>query len=286
MKLVNFRITFLAFFLVTLFALNFSIVFISQSAEIQSKELIKLQTRSKVTQKFILIKPNNPTASVVLFEGGSGILKLGSAFGKPTINQKNTSGIISHRDEFAKHNIMAAVVDTPSDHKSKKGMTPEFRISQDHIKDIEAIITKMKKEADVPVWLVGLSRGCFSALIGSEQLKNMVEGVIILSCPTVYPEKAKIYKTHPNAILNMELDKVTAPVQIIYHEKDECKWCPPANAKNIKEALVNSEAVQLKFLSGGKSPKTKCKARSAHSFYGIEEELIASIAQFIESHSK
>jgi hypothetical protein len=101
MKLVNFRITFLGFFLVTLITLNFSIVSISQSAKIQSKELIKLQTRSKVTQKFILIKPNNPTASVVLFEGGSGILKLGSAFGKPTINQKNTSGIISHRAEFA-----------------------------------------------------------------------------------------------------------------------------------------------------------------------------------------
>ena len=113
----------------------------------------------------------------------------------------------------------------------------------------------MKKEADVPIWLVGFSRGCFSAIYGCLQVKDGIEGIAILGCPTVYPKKAKIHKTHPNAILNMELSKVSVPVQIIYHEKDACKWCPPTNANKIKGALVNSTSVDLKYLSGGKSPK-------------------------------
>ena len=42
--------------------------------------LIEINTRTGVTQKFILIKPSNPKASVILFAGGHGILGLSSAY--------------------------------------------------------------------------------------------------------------------------------------------------------------------------------------------------------------
>lgn len=37
-----------------------------------SYELVKVDSRSGVTQKFILIKPDDPVASVILFAGGGG----------------------------------------------------------------------------------------------------------------------------------------------------------------------------------------------------------------------
>ena len=38
--------------------------------------LVTLDTRPSVTQKFILIKPDQPVASVILFAGGNGVLNL------------------------------------------------------------------------------------------------------------------------------------------------------------------------------------------------------------------
>jgi len=83
-------------------AINAAVPFTSDSAEIQSNELVKLETRPGVTQKFVLIKPENPVASVILFSGGTGKLVLRSVFGKPTI-KNDTNFLVRTRKDFAKH---------------------------------------------------------------------------------------------------------------------------------------------------------------------------------------
>ena len=50
-------------------------------------ELINLETRDGVEQKFIWIKPDAAKASVILFAGGKGTLGLSSAFAMPSINR-------------------------------------------------------------------------------------------------------------------------------------------------------------------------------------------------------
>ena len=58
-----------------------------------------------------------------------------------------------------------AVIDAPSDHQD--GMNAIFRMSGGHAADIGTVAAWLKKEAGVPVWLVGTSMGTFSAAGGA-----------------------------------------------------------------------------------------------------------------------
>jgi len=92
-------------------------------AKIQSNKLVKIETREGVNQSFILIKPVDPVASVILFEGGNGKINLGSDFDKPTIEKKHQTLLLRNREDFAKYGLMVAVIDAPSDmKKQKRGM--------------------------------------------------------------------------------------------------------------------------------------------------------------------
>ena len=85
----------------------------------------------------------------------------------------------------------------------------------------------------------------------------------------------------------MSLNMVKVPTLIIAHKDDKCRGTPPSDALKIKKELANSPLVEVKYFIGGKAPMSKpCQALSAHGFYGIEEQVIAAIADFIKSYSK
>ena len=103
--------------------------FLLVTSSLHAEERIKLETRAGVEQRFILIKPEKPVASVILFAGGKGALKLSSLFGSPTINWGKNNFLVRTRDIFAKHGFIVSVVDAPSDKKTKKGMLGSFLFS-------------------------------------------------------------------------------------------------------------------------------------------------------------
>ena len=56
------------------------------------------------------------------------------------------------------------------------------------------------------------------------------------------------------------------------------------DAPKIKEGLVNSKKVEIRYFTGGKTPLSDpCEALSEHGFYGIEEQVVSAIADFIKS---
>ena len=85
----------------------------------------------------------------------------------------------------------------------------------------------------------------------------------------------------------MDLHKITVPALIIAHKEDKCDLTPPSGAPKIKEAIVNSQKVEVMYFSGGKRPLSEpCRPKSPHGFYGIEEQVIIAIADFIKANSK
>lgn len=89
-------------------------------AQVQASEIISLKTRPGVTQTFILIKTDHPVASVILFAGGHGNLKLSSVSGIPSIGWGKNNFLVRTRNKFAEYGFMMAVVDAPFDKKGKK----------------------------------------------------------------------------------------------------------------------------------------------------------------------
>jgi hypothetical protein len=123
----------------------------------ESASIVSIPTPRGVQQPFILIKPDHAIASVILFAGGNGVLRLNRvpppAVGAHALVNENL--LVRSREKFAGHGFMVAVIDVPSDHQD--GMTPVIRVSKDHTIDIGAVADYLKGQADVPVWLVGTS---------------------------------------------------------------------------------------------------------------------------------
>lgn len=268
----------------------------SNSAEIQSSELVELETRSGVTQKFILIKPEKPVASVILFAGGKGNIKAGSLFGQVSINWGRNIFVVRTRKEFAEQGLMVAVIDAPSDRKQGWCLNSwpnwpdkkeQFRMSSDHAQDIKAVALYLKKESNIPVWLVGTSWGTVSATNGAIRIEEGIYGLVLTSSVTRCRDKWRMKKIHPNVILDMELNRITVPTLIVSHKDDKCEVTPPEDAPKIKKGLVNSKDVEVMYFAGGKRAiENKCWGLSAHGFYGIEDEVVSAIADFIKSNSK
>ena len=95
-----------------------------------------------------------------------------------------------------------------------------------------------------------------------------------------------MHKTHPNGVLDLGLDKIKVPTLIISHQNDKCDVTPASGALEVKAALTNSAKVKIGYFTGGKGESGEpCSPLSASGFYGIEDEVISVIAEFIKANS-
>jgi pimeloyl-ACP methyl ester carboxylesterase len=247
----------------------------------QEASLVSVQTPRGAKQAFILIKPKNPTASIVLFAGGLGKLGLKSA---TTMDWGRLNFLVRVRDEFAAQGFIVAVVDAPSD-RAQKGMPGSFRMTSEHTHDIGAVVDYVKKQANLPVWLVGTSLGTFSSANGAIAHKN-VDGLVLTSTITRTLPNWPIKGSHPEAVLSMPLARVTVPALIVSHKNDGCEVTPAADGQKLAKRLSKSRKVEVAIVEGGKPPESDnpCEAMTQHGFLGIESEVVARIAAFIKAN--
>ena len=250
-------------------------------ADAASSTLVSVQTPRGAKQAFILIKPDKPVASVILFAGGHGALGLRSA---STMQWGALNFLVRTRDKFATQNLMVAVVDAPSDRQ--KGMNAIFRMGGEHAGDIGAVAAYLKGQANVPVWLVGTSMGTFSAAGGAIAAKG-IDGLVLTSTITRSKPEWKIARSHPDGVASMALARVAVPTFILSHRRDGCDITPAADAPKLTHRLTAAKPVAAALLDGGSPPKSDpCEAMAQHGFLGIEGEAVNKIASFVKAHSK
>jgi pimeloyl-ACP methyl ester carboxylesterase len=243
--------------------------------------LVSIQTSRGATQSFILIKPEKPLASVILFAGGHGALGLKSA---SAMQWGAGNFLVRSRETFAAHNFMVAVIDAPSDQQG--GMNAIFRMSRAHADDIGAVAAYLKKQASVPVWLVGTSMGTFSAAGGAIGAKG-IDGLVLTSTITRAKPEWKIAKSYPDSVASMALHEITVPTLIVSHQKDRCAVTPAVDAPKLRTRLTKARTVAISVLDGGDPPQSEpCEAKSQHGFLGIETTAVDTIARYIKNHNE
>lgn len=262
--------------------------YISQPTGLIAKNtLIELETRryknGSATQKFIFIKSENPVASVILFEGGRGLLELTETDGKPHPTLNKFGFLARNRELIAKHNLNVALIDSPSD--LPQGLLQINRVNDRHVMDIKAVIKYLKNESNVPVWLMAMSNSPLSAVTVATNSKEEIAGIIFASIRTYFPFKWKIHKKFPNGLVDLA-DKIEVPTLFVHHKYDKCKNHSPFKVKEVKEAMINCPKVDLLYFQGGKFPQEPdCWPRSPHGFFGIEDQVIENVAGFIKENS-
>jgi pimeloyl-ACP methyl ester carboxylesterase len=251
------------------------------AAHAQNASLVSVVTPRGAKQAFMLIRPEKPAASVILFAGGHGALGLK---GTASMRWGRQNFLVRMRNAFAAHNLMVAVIDAPSDRQG--GMNAIFRMSQAHAGDIGAVAAYLKKQAPVPVWLVGTSMGTFSAAGGAIGAKD-IDGLVLTSTITRAKSNWKIAGSHPHGVGSMPLQRITVPTLIVSHTKDGCDVTPAADASKLRARLAHAKPVEAVLLSGGDPPRSApCEAMSQHGFLGIEGKAVDAIAGFILANGK
>ncbi|MET0012632.1 MAG: hypothetical protein ABW088_03155 [Sedimenticola sp.] len=254
---------------------------VKEGAGLEEK-VITVSGRENTTIKFAYKKHANPIAHIVAFPGGKGLKGIkdgmfGIHFGN---YDKWKSFTIKTRKTFHSNGFSVAVVETPSD--KKNGGLGGFRESEEHKQDIAAIIAHMKKDADVPVWLLGHSRGTVAAASQTINLgKDVVQGVV-LSASIAAGRPVDTY------VPDMPLDRVYVPALVMSAENDLCdEWTPKEAAKIIGEKLVNSPNAKVHYFKGASHhprPQVVCKTNSAHSYGSAEYKAADLISGFIKEN--
>ncbi len=253
----------------------FFILTISLSFSTLAGKIISLDTNRGASQKFYLMKHKSAIASVILFVGGKGKLKLHK--GKRKLLKMNNF-LARSRMLFKRQKFNVAVIDAPTDQQGVEGMFHGFRATKDHAEDIALVVDYLKLKFNKPVWLVGTSRGTESVANAAIRLMNKIDGIILTASMTEENRKG-------TSLPEMKLKKIKVPVQVITHKEDACHVTTPRGSKNLIKKFSQSIKTELQVVSGGDEPISKpCKAKSAHGFLGIERKVVKLIAIFILSH--
>jgi pimeloyl-ACP methyl ester carboxylesterase len=254
---------------------SFTVLFgICYSAAAQvSQKVVDIPTRG-VTQRFVYLAPQSPKAYVILFAGGHGGLQI-QANGSFKWGEGNF--LVRTRHLFAESGLAVAVVDAPSDRQSSPYLSG-FRQKPEHVADIKAVIAWLRQQGNLPVWLVGTSRGTQSAAFIATQLARNDGGPdgLVLTSTMLSDNKGR-------PVPDMPLDRVAIPVLVVHHEQDGCKHCAYAGVPRLMEKLSATPKKELVTFRGGGNRGDPCEAYAYHGFNGLEKDVVARVARWIEA---
>lgn len=248
-----------------------SIFFTASQAVAENERYEEIASnRSGVIIPTWLITPDKPLASVVLFTGGNGNVRISDSGIEKTANF-----LIRSRYLFADAGFVVAVVDVPSDRNNLR----DFRSGKKHAKDIQSVIRYLRQQKNIPVWLIGTSRGAISAANGAVRLQQNGPDGIVLTATVNQTSNAGADSIH-----SIKLKKITLPVLLAHHKNDECYVSPYKGMKRVKKKLKNATRVELLSYEGGDNiAGNPCKAKTFHGFLGIESSVVNDIAAGIIS---
>lgn len=234
--------------------------------------VVDIPTRPGVTQRFILIVPEKPRATAILLAGGNGWLNLAP---DGSIGGLGGNFLVRSRGLFVEQRLAVAVLDAPSDRQDGMALNG-FRTSDEHVADLKALIAWLREELDLPVWLMGTSRGTESAAYVATQLPRAAGGPdgIMLSSSILQDQRGR-------PVTAMDLDRIQAPVLVVHHRDDDCRLCRFTSTPELMRKLSAAKRKDLLAFDGGISTGDPCGARAYHGYNGIERDVVAKISDWI-----
>jgi len=232
--------------------------------------LMDIPSRPGVTVRVLLVTPQRPVATLLLFAGGERPLAIteDGAFG-----WGGSSLLVRISPLLVEAGLTIAIVDLPSDKQTAP--LGNYRESAEHTEDIRAVITSLRGTSGLPLWLAGVSSGATSVLNGAVGLgKDHPDGV-------VFPSGAPLAGTFSG-----KLDEVRVPAVVMHKAADLCRPSDDAASAEFLARLKNSPKAEQFAVRGKASADDPCKPAPGHGLVGLERELASAIADWIKSFIK
>jgi alpha-beta hydrolase superfamily lysophospholipase len=237
-----------------------------------AQEVVPLSTRPGVTETYFLASaPKNPQAIAVLFPGSGGYIRIRMENGQPKFGGDNF--LVRVRADFVKRGVVAAIVDAPSDQQGGEGMGDDFRLGADHLTDISAVIADLKKRfPEIPVFLIGTSRGTVSAAGLGARFGPEVAGVVLTS--SLFSRAGS--SPSKQGLSRFDFATIKVPLLFVHHASDQCQFTQYADAQAL------SSKYPLISVVGGTTPKSgPCDPFAQHGFYGKESETVEEMVNWM-----
>jgi alpha/beta superfamily hydrolase len=239
-------------------------------------EEIKIETltpRPGVTLSMLVLRADRPLASVVLFAGGEGKLGGFQPNGNPVLGG---NFLVRSRSVFLSQGLTTVVMDAPSDRQDGKGLGG-FRQSSAHMQDISAVMRYLRRQAPVPVWLVGTSLGTASVAAAAIRIKEEPPDGIVLTSSIVEP-------SFQGGLPSQRLGEISIPALLVHHEKDECRHTLFKDVPPVVAAITRAPRTELiTFRDGGPPRGDPCGPWGYHGYPGIESRVVISVTDWIKA---
>ena len=238
---------------------------------VHAEERVSLPSRPGVETRFVYQAVAQPAAQVILFEGGNGIP-----------GGSNPGFLDTSRKFFSDQNISYAMFMPPSDHAGGLQDTRDtkhsnYRVSDDHTRDVEPIIAWLRQKSPVPIWLAGVSAGTISVGWLGTRVREPVDGLVFSSS----------ILRGMNRVGTLGLQNIHVPTLITHHKEDSCENNPPFMVQVFTKFLPNETKREIRlFEGGGVRGSDPCKQGTHHTYYGIEREVATAITMFIKDNSQ
>jgi len=247
------------------------------AAQAAPPRVVDVPTRPGVTERILYIAPDHPKAAAVLFSGGDG--NFWASPDGEVLRQKGNF-LVRARELFVEQGIAVAVLSPPSDRRNLIA----FRNTREHVEDVRAIIAWLRREAGVPVWLVGTSRGTQSAGYIATRLAPADGGADGLVLTSSVLRGSHNLQEPP--VTDMAVDRITIPVLVVHHRHDDCSVCPFPEAERLVSKLTAAPRKELIAVDGGETEGNPCEAFAHHGYNGIESEVVAKVAHWITAEKR
>ena len=241
-----------------------------------AQRVVDVPTRPGVIQRFLLLSPREPKATVILFAGDDGGLRIAAGGGFQN-GYLAANFLVRSRQLFVEHDLAVAIVDAPSDRQRFPfRYLSGFRQTPAHAADIKAVIAWLREHVEAPVWLIGTSRGTESVGYVATQLRGRdgPDGIVLTST---------ILADGDRSVPAMALETLRIPVLVVHHEQDGCRVCLFRDMPALLHKLDAVPVKELIAVNGGVSSGDPCTAFAYHGYNGIERVVVARIAEWIVS---
>lgn len=223
-----------------------------------------------------------PRAVLVLLAGGGGHVDLDA---KGCARKLTGNSLIRSQALFQQAGFVTVLVDAPSDRTGADGLGG-FRIAPEHAADLGRVIADLRTRFDLPVWLVGTSRGAISAVNAASRLAgaDAPDGLVLTSALMEGAVMNKEWVAH--SVFDLPLEAITMPVLVIGHAEDSCVRSPPERMEQVL-ARTSASREQALLVTGGPAKRglpsvEACAGRTPHGFVEQEAEVVEHIARFID----
>ena len=215
---------------------------------------------------FELVDKNN-SVNLIFFNGGPGWWG--------NLNSKNF--LIRERMSFFEKG--ANIFIFPNTAKKQK-MSYDDRLNGSHRDKIHKLVNEIRSRNDLPIFLVGISRGAVSVGSYIAEYGKGVDGAILISA--IYFND-RISKRNAYSMQEVIGRKPKTTILIIHHESDGCKICQPSSAQDFFNTIEGVEK-SLFWVSGGQSSGDPHGPFHHHGYEGVENIAVDYLINWVKKY--